>query len=61
MARPPLNDDERLGKQINVPCTDGEKSDYEWARTVAKEKSRAEWVRKTLNAEVARLRKKHGK
>jgi hypothetical protein len=61
MARPRLSDDERSDKRLGIPCTQGELDAYEWARLAAKKKSRAQWAKELIDAEVARLKKKSSK
>ena len=60
MARKPKPPEQIRSKRVTVSCTADELAVYEWARTVSTSlHENAEWARRVLDAEVARLRKKH--
>jgi hypothetical protein len=58
-SKPP---EQRRKDRITVSCTKDELAVYEWARQVSTTDSEnAVWARQVLDAEVARLQKKHSK
>jgi len=60
-GRPKKAVGEKLDARVPFMALKSEQQDYEWARSLTDHKFVSEWVRATLNAEVARLRRKHGK
>jgi hypothetical protein len=61
MARNPLPKNIRKALRVTVSCNEADFAAYEWARKLSEIPTNAEWARELLNAEVARLRRKHGK
>lgn len=57
-GRPKKNPDIKLSKRIPFVAVNAEWSQYDQAREAAGLKHLSEWIRQTLNAEVARLKKR---
>ena len=62
-GRPKKQPEKKKKKSARVPfvASSQEKADYEWATGIVGHDYVSEWVRETLNAEVAKLKKKHSK
>lgn len=57
-GRPKKDPDDKMGARVPFVASATEKADYKWATKASGEKSVSEWIRKTLNDAVKRLRKK---
>ena len=59
-GRPKKQPEKKKSSRVPFVASAQEKADYEWAKAATGHDYVSEWVRETLNAEVAKLKKKHG-